>query len=90
MLCYQVTARFSFINHKAMLVSTNIKKLDNAQVHLVLSGFTFGSGLKICRFFLTKTQAAQYVSYLNKVYKNRKGPVPSPAPAGSGGQLSLF
>jgi hypothetical protein len=31
----------------------------------------FGSGLKVRRFFKTKKEAARYVSYLHKVYKNR-------------------
>jgi hypothetical protein len=100
MACYQVSARFAFIRHKAALGSTHIKMHHDARPFLVRSGLPFGSGLKFRRFFRTKKEAAQFVSYLRAVYKNRE-PAPSPAgakvprcivpnPAPSGGQLTLF
>jgi hypothetical protein len=85
MLCYQVSARFVFCNRKAALVSTHIKK-QNVRAFLVLSGLPFGHGLKYSLFFRTKKEAAQYVSHLHRVYKNRTVPNP-PLP---GGQLLLF
>jgi hypothetical protein len=85
MVCYQVIARFTFCNRKPALVSTHIKK-QNARAFLVLSGLPFGSGLKVRRFFKTKKEAARYVSYLRRVYKNRI----IPFPALPGGQLYLF
>jgi hypothetical protein len=86
MVCYQVLARFVFCQCKPALVSTNIKKQKNAPAHLVLYGLPFGHGLKYRRFFHTKKEAARYVLYLRRVYKNR---IVS-GPAYSGGQLSLF
>lgn len=77
MVCYQVSARFAFIRHKAALVSTHIKKHHNARPFLVQSGLLFGSGLKVSRFFCSKKEAARYVSYLRAVYKNRI--IPNPA-----------
>jgi hypothetical protein len=85
MVCYQVLAQFAFIQHKPVLVATRIKK-QKARAFLVLSGLPFGSTLKHYRFFRTKKEAAQYVSYLHAVYKNRIVPNP-PLP---GGQLLLF
>jgi hypothetical protein len=85
MVCYQVTAQFTFHQHKPALVSTHIKK-QTAKTFLVLSGLPFGHGLKHRRFFKTKKEAAHYVSYLRRVYKNRIIPNP-PLP---GGQLLLF
>jgi hypothetical protein len=85
MVCYQVSARFTFCNRKPALVSTHIKK-QNAKDFLVLSGLPFGSGLKVRHFFKTKKEAAQYVSHLHSVYKGRiilNPPLP-------GGQLYLF
>jgi hypothetical protein len=86
MVCYQVLARFAFIRQKAVLVSTRIKKQYNARPFLVYSGLPFGYPLKQSRFFLIKKEAAQYVSHLRAVYKNRIIPNP-PLP---GGQLALF
>jgi hypothetical protein len=86
MVCYQVSARFVFALGKSALVSAHIKKHHNAAAHLVQSGLLFGSGLKICRFFYTKKEAARYVLYLRAVYKNRMVSNP-PLP---GGQLTLF
>jgi hypothetical protein len=85
MVCYQVSARFTFCNRKLALVSTHIKK-QNAKPFLVLSGLPFASGLKYRRFFKTKKEAARYVSYLHAVYKGRI----VPNPALPGGQLYLF
>jgi hypothetical protein len=85
MLCYQVLAQFAFYQRKPALVSTHIKK-QNAKSFLVLSGLPFGSGLKVRRFFKTKKEAARYVSYLRRVYKNRIVPYP----ALPGGQQYLF
>jgi hypothetical protein len=85
MVCYQVLAQFAFIRHKAVLVSTRIKKQD-AKAFLVLSGSPFGHKLKKKRFFKTKKEAAHYVSRLRRVYKNRIVPNP-PLP---GGQLTFF
>jgi hypothetical protein len=85
MVCYQVLAQFAFSQHKPVLVATHIKK-QNAKAFLVLSRLPFGSSLKSRRFFKTKKEAAQFVSYLHKVYKNRIVPYP----ALPGGQLSLF
>jgi hypothetical protein len=85
MVCYQVLAQFAFSHHKAVLVSTRIKK-QKAQVFLVKSRLPFGSGLKYRRFFRTKKEAAHYVSYLHAVYKNRT----IPNSAHSGGQSGLF
>jgi hypothetical protein len=85
MVCYQVLAQFAFSSHKAVLVSTHIKK-QKAQAFLVLSGLPFGSGLKYRRFFKTKQEAAQYVSYLRRAYKNRI----VHHSACPGGQFSLF
>jgi hypothetical protein len=91
MLCYQVLAQFAFNeeplgSHKAILVSTRIKK-QKAQAFLVNSRLPFGSPLKYCRFFKTKKEAARYVSYLRAVYKNRT--ISNPA-RNSGGQPELF
>jgi hypothetical protein len=67
------------------LVSTHIKK-QKVQAFLVLSGLPFGSGLKYRRFFKTKQEAAQYVSYLRRVYKNST----VHHPVRTGGQLILL
>jgi hypothetical protein len=85
MVCYQVSVQYAFIQHKAVLVATHIKK-QKAKAFLVLSGLPFGSGLKYRRFFKTKQEAARYVSYLRRVYKN----CIVPYPALPGGQLYLF
>jgi hypothetical protein len=85
MVCYQVLAWFAFIQHKAVLVSTHIKK-QNARAFLVRSGLPFGHGLKHRRFFKTKKEAAQYVSHLQTVYKSHMVSSP-PLP---GGQQYLF
>jgi hypothetical protein len=90
MVCYQVLARFAFSeeplgSHKAVLISTHIKK-QKAKAFLVKSRLPFGSGLKYRRFFKTKKEAAHYVSYLRRVYKNRIVPYP----AFPGGQLTLL
>jgi hypothetical protein len=91
MICYQVLAQFAFSqeplgSHKTVLVSTHIKK-QTARAFLVRSCLPFGHRLKVRRFFKTKKEAAQYVSYLHAVYKNRMASHPA---AVSGGQLSLF
>jgi hypothetical protein len=85
MVCYQFSAQFTFYQHKPVLVSTHIKK-QKAKAFLVSSGLPFGHGLKYRRFFKTKKEAARYVSYLRRVYKNRTVPF-SALP---GGQLYLF
>jgi hypothetical protein len=85
MVCYQVLAQFAFIQHKPVLVATHIKK-QNARAFLVLSGLPFGLTLKHRRFFRTKKETAQYVSYLHAVYKGRMVPNLSLP----GGQLYLF
>jgi hypothetical protein len=85
MVCYQVLVRYAFIQHKAVLVSTHIKK-QHATVFLVRSGLPFGHGLKHRRFFKTEREADRYVSYLHAVYKGRIVPNP-PLP---GGQQYLF
>jgi hypothetical protein len=85
MLCYQVLAQFTFYQGRLALVSTHIKK-QNAKAFLVMSGLSFGSGLKYRRFFQTKKEAARYVAYLHAVYKGRIIPNP-PLPDG---QLTLF
>jgi hypothetical protein len=85
MICYQVLAQFAFTHHKPVLVATHIKK-HHARTFLVSSGLPFGAGLKYRRFFRTKQEAALYVSYLRRVYKNRIVPYP----ALPGGQLYLF
>jgi hypothetical protein len=85
MLCYQVLAQFAFSRHRAVLVSTLIKK-QKAQAFLVNSDLPFGHGLKYRRFFKTKKQAADYVSYLRRVYKKRIVPNPTLP----GGQQYLF
>jgi hypothetical protein len=90
MVCYQVTAQFTFYeeplgSHRPALVSTHIKKQE-AKDFLVLSRLPFGSGLKYSRFFSTEKEASDYVTYLHKVYANRT----IPNPALPGGQLSLF
>jgi hypothetical protein len=85
MLCYQVTAQFTFHQHRPALVSTHVKK-QKAKAFLVLSGLPFGHGLKYSRFFHTKKEAARYVAYLHAVYKGRIIPNP-PLP---GGQQYLF
>jgi hypothetical protein len=85
MLCYQVLAQFTFHHHKPALVSTHIKK-QHARPFLVKSGLPFGHGLKHCRFFHTKKEAARYVSHLHAVYKGRI----IPNPALPGGQQYLF
>jgi hypothetical protein len=85
MLCYQVTAQFTFHHHRPALVSTQIKK-QKVKAFLVLSGLPFGHGLKVSRFFKTKKEASDYVSHLHTVYKNRI----ISSPALPGGQLLLF
>jgi hypothetical protein len=86
MVCYQVLAQFAFFRYKPVLVSAHIKK-QKAKPFLVWSRLPFGSGLKYRRFFKTKKEAAQYVSYLHTVYKNR---MVSHSAAAPGGQLTLF
>jgi hypothetical protein len=86
MLCYQVTAQFTFHHHRPALVSAKIKK-QNSKAFLVRSCLPFGHRLKISRLFKTEKETAQYVSYLHTVYKNRM--VSNPATV-SGGQFSLF
>jgi hypothetical protein len=85
MFCFQVTAQFTFYQHKSVLVSTHIKK-QKAKAFLVLSGLPFGHGLKYSRFFSTEKEASGYVVYLHNVYAYRT----IPNPALPGGQLSLF
>jgi hypothetical protein len=85
MLCYQVSVQYAFIRHKPVLVSTHIKK-QNAKAFLVQSCLPFGHGLKHRRFFRTEQEAAQFVSHLHTVYKNRMISNP-PLP---GGQQYLF
>jgi hypothetical protein len=85
MVCYQVLARFTVRQHKAVLVSAHIKKQESPPF-LVLSRLPFGHGLTYRRFYKTKKEAARYVSYLRAVYKNR---IVS-ASARPGDQLSLF
>jgi hypothetical protein len=82
MLCYHVSAQFTFYQRKPALVSMHIKK-QNAESFLVLSGLSCGSGLKVRRFVRTKKEAARYVACLHAVYKGRIIPNP-PLP---GGQL---
>ena len=85
MVCYQVLAQFTFIQHKPVLVATHIKK-QNARAFLVLSGLPFGSVLKYRRFFRAEKEASGYVAHLHAVYKGRIVPNP-PLP---GGQQYLF
>jgi hypothetical protein len=85
MVCYQVLAQFTFHQRRPALVPTHIKK-QNAKPFLVLSGLPFGSGLKYRRFFQTKKEVVQYVTYLRRVYKNRIVLYP----ALPGGQFLLF
>jgi hypothetical protein len=85
MVCYQVSAQFTFCNRKPALVGMHIKK-QNAKAFLVFSGLPFGSGLKYRRFFHTRQEAARYISYLHAVYTGRIIPNP-PLP---GGQQYLF
>jgi hypothetical protein len=83
MVCYQVLAQFAFNQGKSVLVTTHIKKQET-KAFLVLSGLPFGADLKYRRFFWTEGEAARYVLYLRRVYKNRI--VPHPAlPAMDGG-----
>jgi hypothetical protein len=51
-----------------------------------MSGLPLGSPCKHRRWFATEKEAAQFVSYLHRVYKNRIVPYP----ALPGGQLYLF
>jgi hypothetical protein len=85
MVCYQVLVHYAFIQHKAVLVSTHIKK-QTAKAFLVRSGLPFGHGLKYRRFFRTEQEAARFVSHLHRVYKNRI----VPNPLLPDGQLYLF
>jgi hypothetical protein len=85
MVCFQVTAQFTFYQHRPELVSTHIKK-QKAKPLLVLSGLPFGHRLKYSRFFSTEKEASGYIAYLHKVYANRT----IPYPALPGGQLYLF
>jgi hypothetical protein len=85
MVCYQVLVQYAFIRHKAVLVSTYTKK-QNAKAFLVRSSLPFGSGLKHRRFFRTEQEAAQFISHLHTVYKNRI----IPNPPLLGGQQYLF
>jgi hypothetical protein len=85
MICYQVTAQFTFYQYKPVLVSIGIKK-PKAKASLVFFALPVGHGLKVRRFFHTEQEAAQYVSYLHKLYKNRMAQnLTLP-----GGQLLLF
>jgi hypothetical protein len=86
MVCYQVSVRFAFVQHKAFLVSTSIKAQPNVKAFLVNSGLPFGHGLKVNHFFSSQKEAVSFVSYLHTVYKNHM----VSAPASSGGQLLLF
>jgi hypothetical protein len=83
MVCYQVTAQFVFHQHRPALLSTHVKK-QKAKAFLVLSGLPFGHGLKYSRFFHTKKEAVQYVSYLHAVYKGRIIPNPAQSCARTG------
>jgi hypothetical protein len=83
--CYQVTTQYAIIQNKAVLVSIHTKKQE-ARAFLIQSWLPFGSGLKYSRFFKTKEEASEYVSYINTVYKNRVVSYP----ALPGGQLYLF
>jgi hypothetical protein len=85
MVCFQIIAQFAFHRQKPVLVSTHIKK-QNTKAFLVWSRLPLGHGRKYRRFFKTKEEAAQYVSYSYAVYKGRIIPN-SPLP---GGQLLLF
>jgi hypothetical protein len=85
MICYQVSVQFAFDHQRPLLLSTHIKKQD-APAFLVLSALPFGQGRKTYRFFHTEQEAAQYVSYLHVMYKDRT----LSSPAHSGSQLSLF
>jgi hypothetical protein len=85
MVCYQVSARFAFQQHKPVLVSVGTKKQE-AKAFLVLSRLPFGHGLKYSRFFETEKEALRFVAYLNTVYINRI----CPGPVYSDGQLELF
>jgi hypothetical protein len=76
MVCYQVLVQFAFCNHKAVLVSTHVKK-QKAPAFLVLSGLPFGHGLKYRHFFKTKREAVRYVVYLRRVYKGRMASRPA-------------
>jgi hypothetical protein len=69
MVCYQVSARYTFRGYKPFLVSAGIKK-QKAAAFLARSGLPFGHRLKASRFFRTEREAARYVSYLYAVYKN--------------------
>jgi dihydroorotate dehydrogenase len=89
MVCYQVLVQYAFIQHKAVLVSTYIKK-QNTRAFLVQSGLPFGSGLKYHRFFKTKKEATRYVSYLHTVYKCRIMQPNISSPPLPGGQQYLF
>jgi hypothetical protein len=85
MLCYQISVRFTFRDHRAFLVSTRQKQIK-AKSYLVTRGLPFGHGTKYRRFFATEKEAAHYVAYLNSVYVNRTLSIP----ASTGGQLFLF
>jgi hypothetical protein len=52
--------------------------IQKAKLFLVLSGLPFSYDLKSRRFFHTKKEAAQYVSYLHTVYKGRIITHPAP------------
>jgi hypothetical protein len=85
MVCYQHVAQFTFISHKAWLVSTRIKKIV-APSFLVTYGIPFMHGLKVRRFFESEEQAAAYNAYLRAQYAGRI----VENPAFPGGQLTLF
>jgi hypothetical protein len=83
--CFQVSVQFTFSNHKAVLVSTHIKR-QKAPAFLVSLGLPVGHGLKYRRFFHSEKEASSYVSYLRRVYANCL----FPSPVFPGGQFSLF
>ncbi|MDR1616998.1 MAG: hypothetical protein LBR98_08305 [Syntrophomonadaceae bacterium] len=84
-VCYQVKVQFIFNLGKPALVSTALKKVD-AAAFLVSAGLPFGSVLKYSRYFSSEQEAAQYITLLHAVYKNRI----ISQPANPNGQLSLF
>jgi hypothetical protein len=66
--CFQVSVRFAFVNHKAVLVSTHTKP-QMASSFLVQSGMFVGSGLTHSRFFTTEKKRRNLSHIFMRVIK---------------------
>jgi hypothetical protein len=80
MVCYQVLARFAFSQHKAVLVSTHIKK-QKARAFLLKSRLPFGSPLKYTAFSKQKKKRPGMSRIFTRSIKTALFQTPPPFPA---------